>query len=201
MKLRAALVLGCLALSPVATAQLITIPPAPAEQSGGESSKPATKPKVQPASKPALANSSPKAQPQDPGAVFAGLTGFCWQAPLDQGNTDTHCFTAGFNGKLVMDVHKVRNSSQAVVYEGVTVYRPDPKSRSLGYDYTNSFGNVLKGQGWREGGSINFSSSLSQMAKPETVWKINPEGYQVTQADPKAPKLQFRKTGLAPDGL
>jgi hypothetical protein len=196
MKLRAALVLGCLVFGLGATAQQVTT-----QQGNGDSAKPADKPKVQPATKPKTANLSPKTPLLDPGAVFAGLTGACWQAALDQGNTDTHCFTAGFNGKLVMDVHKVRNSSQAVVYEGVTIYRPDAKSRSVSYDYTNSFGNVLKGQGWREGGSINFSSSLSQMAKPETVWKINPDGYQVTQADPKAPKLQFRKTGPAPDGL
>jgi hypothetical protein len=201
MKLRAALIIGCLALSLSATAQLITIPPAPTQQGNGDGAKPAGKPRIQPATKPTVAGASPKTPLLDPGAVFAGLTGFCWQSALEQGNTDTHCITAGFNGKLVMDVHKVRNSSQAVVYEGVTVYRPDPKSRSVSYDYTNSFGNVLKGQGWREGSAINFSSSLSQMAKPETTWKLNPDGYQVTQADPKAAKLQFRKTGPAPDGL
>jgi hypothetical protein len=199
MKLRAALILATLALGLTATAQQVTTQPVPTQQVNGDGAKPAEKPKVQSAVKPKIAPA--KTPLLDPGAVFAGLTGSCWQAPLDQGNTDTHCFTAGFNGKLVMDVHKVRNSSQAVVYEGVTVYRPDAKSRSVSYDYTNSFGNVIKGQGWREGGVINFASSPGQLAKPETVWKLNVDGYEVAPADPKAAKLQFRKTGPAPDGL
>lgn len=190
---RAALVLAAFALSLTATAQ---------QQVVGSGTKPADKPKTVQTTKPKTASAAAQKTPLlDPGAVFAGFTGSCWMAHLEEGNTDTHCITAGFNGKLVMDVHKVRNASQAVVYEGVTVYRPDARSRSVSYDYTNSFGAILRGQGWREGGQINFSSSLSQMAKAETIWKLNPDGYEVIQADPKAAKLQFRKTGPAPDGL
>jgi hypothetical protein len=184
----AALVLGA-----PATAQVTTT------QSQAGAAKPAEKPKAPVV--PKATNPSPKTPLQDPGAVFAGLAGSCWQAPMDDGHTDTHCITAAFNGKLVTDVHKVRNANQAVVYEGVTVYRPDAKTRSLTYEYSNSFGNRITGQGWREGSTLNFSSQRGTLAKPETSWKLTGGGYEVAQADPKAAKLQFRKIGPAGQGF
>jgi hypothetical protein len=161
---------------------------------------PPQKPKVEKPVSP-KAPVAPKTEVMDPGAVFAGLIGSCWQAAMDQGNSDTHCFTVAFNGKLVMDVHKVRNASQVVVYEGVTVYRPDKATRSLAYEYSNSFGNLITGQGWRVGEVLNFASQMGQQAKPETVWRINKDGYEVTPADPKAAKLQFKRISSAEGGL
>jgi hypothetical protein len=198
MKLRAALVLGCLALGLSATAQQVTTQPVT-----GKGTKPAEKPKVQPATKPKAENASPRTPLQDPGAVFAGLIGSCWLAPLEEGNTDTHCFTVSFNGKLVMDVHKVRNATQVVVYEGVTVYRPDKRTRSLTYEYSNSFGNLITGQSWRAGSDVNSASKMGFTAKPESIWRLNPDGatYDVIDPGAKAPRRHFKKTGPSPEGL
>jgi hypothetical protein len=189
--IRALAVVALLVLAPCALAQAPDAKP----------TKPAQKPTVQKTAPPKGASTMQKVVLQDPGAVFAGLIGSCWQAPLEQGNTDTHCFTVSFNGKLVMDVHKVRNASQVVVYEGVTVYRPDAKTRSLSYDYTNSFGAVIKGQAWRAGADLSFSSQAGISAKAETTWKVASDGYQVAQADPKAAKLQFKRIGPAGEAL
>lgn len=166
-----------------------------------ETPRPPAEPTVQKAVKPTPPKgAAPKIVLQDPGAVFAGLTGSCFQAPLTEGNTDTHCFTAAFNGKLVMDVHRVRNAAQAVVYEGVTVYRPDKATRSLKYDYSNSFGDLLPGQAWRTGQDLLFSSQSGHSAKAETTWRLAGDGYDVLPADPKAAKLHFKKTGPVTDG-
>jgi hypothetical protein len=196
--IRALVALAVFALAPCAVAQVTEAPAGPA--------KPAQKPKVEKARPPKGASVSTKTPLQDPGAVFAGLIGSCWQAPLEKGNTDTHCFTVAFNGKLVMDVHKVRNASHVVVYEGVSVYRPDAQTRSLSYDYTNSFSAVIKGQAWRassgsNGAELSFSSQAGTLAKAETTWRITGDGYQVAQADPKAAKLQFKRIGPAGQGF
>lgn len=176
-------------------AAFVLAPCAAAQETGP--AKPAEKPIVKKATPPKGTSVSAAVTLQDPGAVFAGLIGSCWQAPLEQGNTDTHCFTVSFNGKLVTDVHKVRNASQVVVYEGVTVYRPDAKTRSLAYDYTNSFGAVIKGQAWRAASDIGFSSQAGISAKAETTWRVSGDGYQVAPADPKAARLQFKRIGPA----
>jgi hypothetical protein len=203
MKLAAALVLILTSLSAtsLASAQtgLLNIPSlqAPTAKNTPAPNEPAKKPTAAKPVAPKVASLSPRSPLQDPGAVFAGLTGWCWQAELAGGNTDTHCFTSAFNGKLVMDVHKVRNISQAVVYEGVTVYRPDRATRSLSYEYSNSFGDLITGQAWRTNTEINFSSQSGVLVKPETVWRIAGEGYDVPQADPKAPKLHFKRTVTA----
>ncbi|HVY89580.1 MAG TPA: hypothetical protein VG942_11975 [Hyphomonadaceae bacterium] len=172
-----------------------TVPPA-----SGPAEKPSvTKPKV---AKPTPPKSPVAAAPpmQDPGKVFAELVGFCWRAAMADGNSDTHCFSVAFNGKLVMDVHRVRNASQAVVYEGVTVYRPDKATRSLSYDYSNSFGDVLPGQAWREGAVLNFSSQAGKTAKVETSWRINGDAYDTVAADAKTAGLHFKKIGPAGEG-
>src|SRR5689334_16976 len=168
MKLHAAVIIAGLVIGLSATAQQVTTQPVT-----GNGTKPAEKPKVQPAIKPKTGSAPPRTPLQDPGAVFAGLIGSCWLAPLEEGNTDTHCFTVSFNGKLVMDVHKVRNASQVVVYEGVTVYRPDKRTRSLAYEYSNSLGNLITGQSWRAGADINSASAMGVGAKPESIWRLN----------------------------
>jgi hypothetical protein len=198
MKLRAALILGCLVLGLSATAQQVTTEPVT-----GKGTKPAEKPKVQAPTRPKAANALPNTPLQDPGAVFAGLIGSCWRAPLEEGNTDTHCFTVSFNGKLVMDVHKVRNPTQVVLYEGVTVYRPDKRTRSLTYEYSNSLGNLITGQSWRTGADINSASQMGLAAKPESIWRVNADGETYDVIDPagKGPRRHFKKTGPAPEGL
>lgn len=57
---------------------------------------------------PAWAQTAPQ-----PSEVLLGLGGYCWQADLGEGATDTHCFSVAIGGKLVMDVHKVRSRSGA----------------------------------------------------------------------------------------
>ena len=43
--------------------------------------------------------------PPQPSEVLLGLGGYCWEADLSGGVTDTHCFSIARGGLLVMDVH------------------------------------------------------------------------------------------------
>jgi len=123
---------------------------------------------------------------QQPAAVFAGLTGSCWRTQMDNAgpDTDTHCFEAAVGGKMVTDTHKVRNPKGEVVYEGVSVYLLDKPSGTLVYEYFYSNGGKLAGYGWRVGDEIRFASKPGA-AKPDQVWKLGPDAYDVVPASPE----------------
>jgi hypothetical protein len=123
---------------------------------------------------------------KEPGAVFAGLAGSCWRTLLDNKgpDTDTHCFTTAVGGKMLTDTNKVRNAKGEVVYEGVSVYRLDTASGALAYEYFNSMGDLYKGYGWRVGDEIRFSSK-PMAEKPDIVWKLAADHYDVTPASPQ----------------
>jgi len=120
---------------------------------------------------------------KDPGDVFAGLTGSCWRSQMDTTQTDTHCFAAAVGGKMVTDTHKVRNAKGKVVYEGVSVYLLDKTSGALAYEYFYSMPGKLTGYGWRVGDEIRFGSKPGQ-AKPDLVWKLGKDAYDVVPAAP-----------------
>lgn len=138
--------------------------------------------------------------PTSPAETFAGLTGSCWRAALPDGASDTHCFTVAVGGKLVMDVHKVRNASGVVVYEGVTTYRVERESGAIRYEYLNSNGDLLPGYGKRLGDQIAFSATPDG---PSTlVWFIGAEAYEVHTTGVAAFEREFVKAGPARnDGL
>lgn len=142
---------------------------------------------------PALAQSPP--QPSD---VLLGLGGYCWEADLGEGATDTHCFSVARGGHLVMDVHKVRSRSSAVVYEGVTVYRLEPATGAVRYDYFNSSGGLLTGYAKRDGDRILFPDKPDQ--DTVVVWYLGSDAYESGPTDPGLPRTRFVKIGPAPEG-
>lgn len=135
---------------------------------------------------------------ETPVEAFAGLVGSCWSAGLDDGASDTHCFTVATGGKLVMDVHKVRNRAGAVVYEGVTTYRIEKASGTIRYDYFNSMGDLMSGYAVRDGQRIQFPEKPDQPA--ELVWRLGPDAYEVGPAAETAGKRKFVKVGPAGEG-
>lgn len=128
----------------------------------------------------------------DPPGLFVGLAGSCWRAMLDnKGTTDTHCFSEAVGAKLTMDVHKVRNAAGAVVYEGVTVYRPT--KQGWAYEYSNALGERMDGRAQRSGDRLEFWTKDLAAAEPDTVWLVGKDGYEVAGR-------RFRKVGKAGDG-
>lgn len=146
----------------------------------------------------AVAGAAHAQAPMQAGHVLLGLVGHCWQAEMDAGVTDTHCFTEAVGGELVMDVHKVRSLSGRVVYEGVTLYRVDAASGAVRYDYYNSTGDLLTGYAKRDGQVIRFPAKPDQAA--DVVWYLGTDAYEVGTAAVTATKRKFAKAGPAPAG-
>lgn len=145
----------------------------------------------------ACATAEAQAPPQ-PSEVLLGLGGYCWQADLGEGVTDTHCFSIATGGKLVMDVHKVRSRSGGVVYEGTTLYRLEKASGVVRYDYFNSNGDLLTGYAKRDGDRIRFPEKADQAG--DLVWYLGADAYEVGTAAATAAKRRFVKVGPAPEG-
>lgn len=131
--------------------------------------------------------------PQQPSEVLRGLGGHCWEADLGEGATDTHCFSVARNGHLVMDVHKVRSRSGGVVYEGVTLYRVEPETGAVRYDYYNSNGGLLSGYARRDGDRILFPDKPGQPTV--VVWYLTPDHYESGPVDETQPRTRFVRTG------
>lgn len=136
--------------------------------------------------------------PLRPAEVLAGLGGYCWRADLGEGADDTHCFSIARGGHLVMDVHKVRSRSGGVVYEGVTLYRLEPETGAVRYDYYNSNGDLLTGYAKRDGQRILFPDKLDQPAV--VVWYTGPDAYETGPSDEAAARTRFVKAGPAEPG-
>jgi hypothetical protein len=130
--------------------------------------------------------------------VLLGLGGYCWEADLGEGATDTHCFSVARNGHLVMDVHKVRSRSGGVMYEGATLYRLEKESGVVRYDYYNSNGDLLTGYAKRDGDRIRFPEKPDQAG--DVVWYLGADAYEVRTADAAEPKRKFVKVGPADPG-
>ena len=122
-----------------------------------------------------------------PGDIFTGLTDACWRADMPSGATDTHCFTVAVGGKLVMDVHKVRNTDAAVTYEGVTLYRA--AVGGIVYTYYNSLGDLIPGVATRTGNVITFA--------PDLNWRLSTDAYDVLST---TGAVHFTRLGPATDG-
>jgi len=134
--------------------------------------------------------------PATPGDILAGLTGSCWQADMGSSNTDTHCFSMSSGGGLVLDIHKVRDGRQTVVYEGITAYRADGGKVTFGY--YNSLGNLLPGTMSRSGDDLTGSVVTPNGSTQDIHWHLNGDSYDATGAFP-AP-IHYRKIGPAGDG-
>ena len=136
--------------------------------------------------------------PPQPSEVLLGLGGYCWQTGLGEGASDTHCFSVARGGHLVMDVHKVRSRSSAVVYEGVTLYRVEPETGAVRYDYFNSNGDLLAGYAKREGQRILFPDKLDQPTV--VVWYLGADAYETGPTDETAARTRFVKIGPTEEG-
>jgi hypothetical protein len=134
----------------------------------------------------------------DEPALFAGLSGACWRTALDgKGMTDTHCFSTAGGGKLAMDVHKVRDAKDAVIYEGVTVYRP--AKQGWVYEYSNGLGNLMTGRAVRAGAELRFWTK-DIAGDPDTFWRLGKDGYVVSGEFGETIRT-FRRAGQATGGL
>ena len=117
------------------------------------------------------------ASPQAPADVFTGLVGSCFSAPMPQGASDTHCFSAATGGKLVMDVHAVKDASGKIVYQGVTVYTPAADGK-VALAYSNSMGDVMPGEVSRTGDKLDFGLTIEGQAM-SLSWTLKDGGYDV----------------------
>ncbi len=141
-----------------------------------------------------IALAAAAATPQTPADLMAGLVGSCFEAPMPQGASDTHCFTAATGGKLVLDVHAVCDPAGKAVYQGVTVYTPAPDGK-VALAYSNSLGDVMPGTATRSGDRLSFS--LTVQGQPVSLtWAVRSDGYDVTGGPLNA---HFTRVGAAGD--
>lgn len=85
---------------------------------------------------------------------LAFLVGSCWRASFPGGQaTDTHCYTAMLGGRYIRDVHVVAGGPP---YGGETVYRWDPQTRAIRYDYYASDGGHSSGTAVPTAAGIDF---------------------------------------------
>lgn len=86
---------------------------------------------------------------------LAFLVGSCWRATFPgTTQTDTHCYTAMHGGRHIRDRHVVEGAPAA--YAGETIYRWDPVSRQIRYDYFASDGGYSRGAAVPTGEGISF---------------------------------------------
>lgn len=86
---------------------------------------------------------------------LAFLVGSCWRASFPGGQaTDTHCYTAMLGGRYIRDVHVVAGGPPG--YGGESIYRWDPQTRSIRYDYYASDGGHSSGSAVPTGAGIDF---------------------------------------------
>jgi hypothetical protein len=142
-----------------------------------------------------IALAAAAASPQTPADVFSGLAGSCFKSPMPQGASDTHCFTAATGGRLVMDVHAVKDASGKVVYQGVTVYTPSADGK-VALAYSNSEGDVMPGTVTRAGDTLSYVVTIQGQAVPLS-WTIKGDGYDVA-GGPSG--KHFTRIGVAGEG-
>lgn len=78
-------------------------------------------------------------------APVARLVGHCWRAtfPGATDQTDTHCYTAMFDGRMIRDRHIVAGAGSP--YWGETIYHWDAEARRIRYEYYASDGGYSAG--------------------------------------------------------
>jgi hypothetical protein len=109
---------------------------------------------------PALA---PELQP------LAFLVGGCWRATFPgTTQTDTHCYTAMHGGRHVRDRHVVEGAPAP--YSGETIYRWDPETRRIRYDYYAS-------DGGHSGGAAE--PTTTGLSFPEEIY-VGADGQRMT---------------------
>jgi hypothetical protein len=128
----------------------------------------------------ALAAAAPAAPELQP---LQFLVGHCWRTALDDGPTDTHCFTKLPDGR-VRDQHAVRKDGQ-VVYTGESLF--SIVSGVIHYRYDGSTGAHLEGPMHAAGAKIVFDDV--DKTGTETAWRQIDASHweESTVAGPEAP--------------
>ena len=114
---------------------------------------------------------------------WAALVGHCWvgPAPGSQGS-DKHCFESILGGQHVRDHHVVTVAGRDV-YAGESIY--SARGSQVIFTYWNSLGGLGTGtervtsDKWHFSGTIHATATSDE--EPMTaVWKMLPDGYEVT---------------------
>lgn len=92
----------------------------------------------------AAAQAAPAPQLAPELAPLGRLVGHCWRATFPgTTQTDTHCYTAMFGGRMIRDRHVVAGAPGP--YSGETMYRWDAEARRIRYEYYASDGGYSAG--------------------------------------------------------
>ena len=102
-------------------------------------------------------------QPANPLAMFDRLVGSCWTTDFvpvgatiaPDATTDTHCFSALYEGVYVRDAHRVSQQGK-VNYRGETTYRRS--GEQVEFVYLNSQGGEARGTAAATPQGIEFKS-------------------------------------------
>ncbi|WP_395613835.1 hypothetical protein [Allosphingosinicella sp.] len=90
---------------------------------------------------------------------LASMVGSCWRATFPNSTrTDTHCYTAMLGGRYVRDVHVVAGGPAP--YGGESIYRWDPQTRRIRYDYYASDGGYSSGYAEPTPTGISFPEEI-----------------------------------------
>lgn len=138
---------------------------------------------------------------------LAFLAGSCWRAAYVGGAVDTHCFTWMFGGYFLRDRHRVDRNN----YAGETIYRWDPATRMIRWDYYSSDGFLNSGTASGTDRGVAFAYRSPRIRNyPPAAWRVawrrdGPDAYVVTtrtfeqgrwRTEPDPPR--FQRIGPAP---
>lgn len=118
------------------------------------------------------------------------LVGYCWQAELKPGTTDTHCFERAFSGKHIRDRHEVTGG-----YAGETLYSWDGKAGNVTYTYWNSLGGLSRGSMKPAGEILDFGDEAytapdGKTARIATHWRpAGADAYEAITSSSELPSM------------
>jgi hypothetical protein len=160
----------------------------------------------------ALAFQSAAAPPQLAAELqpLAFQVGSCWRATFPgTTQTDTHCFTPLFGGRMIRDRHVVAGAPTP--YSGETIYRWDPEARRIRYEYYASDGGYSSGLVEPTAQGLNFPEEAylggnGQRLRLRNTLVRHPDGsYEGTSEMQQGSEwrrmwsMRFTRVGPAPD--
>ncbi|HET7845549.1 MAG TPA: hypothetical protein VFL14_15435, partial [Xanthomonadales bacterium] len=128
------------------------------------------------------------AEPAAPDYSALGfLVGHCWKGTFPDGKaTDEHCFAWLYGRQFIRDVHKVRDESGKVVYEGETTYAWDARKQVVAWRYISAEGLVMDGTVAREGADLVFPATYAApdgVHEMRAVWTPTANGYRTRNSE------------------
>ncbi len=130
----------------------------------------------------AVAAATPGPAPLRPElAAFAPLVGNCFRGEMGEGKSDTHCFSAVFDGQHLRDEHGVPGTPP---YRGETIYSWNDRDRRIDWLYVNSLGMAMHGSATAVAEGIAFTLPDGDIA---ARWRWNDDGSYTVIAGTTAP--------------